>query len=270
MDLGEFIGGVMAGVARARRDADMTAAAIAEEYRLNSLLSQVPAPRIRLSNIELDIPVLLSSADSAATRSGGGAAMTPEGAVAALQEVIRRERDDRFLIDRFSELALRDMHVIFGGRVTDISGEAIARAAQIAFTAAHSEHAARPQSVAKKDEPKLKEARRGRKEEDTKEESKRPDEEASMGPGTHVMQSNEELVFLNRMRNILDIESRRIGREIESPGPSIQILPQTEMVRSMGTDSTVTRLKLKLLEEGLEWSTSQDEQGNQIGTLTPE
>ena len=197
--------------------------------------------------------------------------MTPEGAVAALQEVIRRERDDRFLIDRFSELALRDMYVIFGGRVTDISGEAIARAAQIAFTAAHSEHAARPQFVAKKDEPKRKETRRGKKEEDVEEESKRPVEEEDVaGSETHLTQSNEDLVFLNRMRNILDIESRRIGREIETPGPSIQILPQTEMVRSMGTDNTVTRLKLKLLEEGLEWSTSQDEQGNQIGTLTPE
>ena len=61
MDIGDFIGGLMAGVARARRDADMTAASIAEEYKLNNLLSQVPAPRVRLADIEIDIPVVLSA-----------------------------------------------------------------------------------------------------------------------------------------------------------------------------------------------------------------
>ena len=45
VDVGELIGGIMSGIARARRDADMTAAMMAEEYKLNSLLNQVAAPR---------------------------------------------------------------------------------------------------------------------------------------------------------------------------------------------------------------------------------
>ena len=64
VDLGELIGGIMSGLSRARRDADLTSALIAEEYKLHSLLSGVSAPRVRLSGIEIDLPVILNSASS--------------------------------------------------------------------------------------------------------------------------------------------------------------------------------------------------------------
>lgn len=259
MDIGDFIGGLMAGVARARRDADMTAASIAEEYKLNNLLSQVPAPRIRLADIEIDIPVVLSAADPAVTTKSGGSAMTAQATVAALEHILRREIDDDLVLADFVNYASKDMEIVFGGRVTDISGEAIVRAAQRAYTIAHQ------QSVNRAEQQSVEKSIEKRVSKDSKAEDKEDSTELSVDDS-----SMEDSLHLDRIRSILDIEGRRIGREIETPSPSIQVMPQTEMVKSMGTENTITRLKLKLVEEGLEWSTSRDANGNKIGTLTPE
>ena len=259
MDIGDFIGGLMAGVARARRDADMTAASIAEEYKLNNLLSQVPAPRIRLADIEIDIPVVLSAADPAVTTKSGGSAMTAQATVAALEHILRREIDDDLVLADFVNYASKDMEIVFGGRVTDISGEAIVRAAQRAYIIAHQ------QSVNRAEQQSVEKSIEKRVSKDSKAEDKEDSTELSVDDS-----SMEDSLHLDRIRSILDIEGRRIGREIETPSPSIQVMPQTEMVKSMGTENTITRLKLKLVEEGLEWSTSRDANGNKIGTLTPE
>ena len=61
VELGELIGGIMSGLTRARRDADVTAALVAEEYRLHSLLGGVSAPRIRLSEVTIELPVIIST-----------------------------------------------------------------------------------------------------------------------------------------------------------------------------------------------------------------
>lgn len=259
MDIGDFIGGLMAGVARARRDADMTAASIAEEYKLNNLLSQVPAPRVRLADIEIDIPVVLSAADPAVTTKSGGSAMTAQATVAALEHILRREIDDDLVLADFVNYASKDMEIVFGGRVTDISGEAIVRAAQRAYTIAYQ------QSVNRAEQQSVEKSIEKRVSKDSKTEDKEDSKELLVDDS-----GMEDSLHLDRIRSILDIEGRRIGREIETPSPSIQVMPQTEMVKSMGTENTITRLKLKLVEEGLEWSTSRDANGNKIGTLTPE
>ena len=259
MDIGDFIGGLMAGVSRARRDADLTAASIAEEYKLNNLLSQVPAPRIRLADIEIDIPVVLSAADPAVTTKSGGSAMTAQATVTALEHILRREIDDDVILGDFVQFASKDMEIVFGGRVTDISGEAIVRAAQRGYTIAH-------QRSINRSEMELTETSiEKRKSKDSNSEDEEEPVESPVGDS-----SLDSSLHLDRIRSILDIEGRRIGREIETPSPSIQVMPQTEMVKSMGTESTITRLKLKLVEEGLEWSTSKDADGNKISTLNPE
>lgn len=259
MDIGDFIGGLMAGVARARRDADMTAASIAEEYKLNNLLSQIPAPRIRLADIEIDIPVVLSAADPAVTTKSGGSAMTAQATVAALEHILRREIDDDEILSDFVQTASKDMDIVFGGRVTDISGEAIVRAAQRAYTIASHRSLQRSETKEAESFMAKRSSKKGKSEEEGNlEESRVAD--SGFDPSAHN----------DRIRSILDIECRRIGREIETPSPSIQVMPQTEVVKSMGTENTITRLKLKLVEEGLEWSTSRDADGNTIGTLNLE
>lgn len=67
-DLGEVIGAVLAGLAHARRLADEETAAIAEYYRDNELLSGLAAPRLRLPEVTVDLPLLID--DHEAAREG--------------------------------------------------------------------------------------------------------------------------------------------------------------------------------------------------------
>ena len=49
----------------------------------------------------------------------------------------------------------------------------------------------------------------------------------------------------------------------------LDVIAETEMIESLGSDAAVTRLKIELLEEGLEWTTMKDEDGNRV-SLTSE
>ena len=66
------------------------------------------------------------------------------------------------------------------------------------------------------------------------------------------------------MRSAIDLEARRIGRELTKEWPTIDAIAETEKIKEFGSDAAITRLKIKLVEEGLEWTTSQDEQGNKL------
>lgn len=74
----------------------------------------------------------------------------------------------------------------------------------------------------------------------------------------------------DRVRSILELESRRLGREMVQDLPVLDVIAETEMIKSLGSDAAVTRLKIKLLEEGLEWTTMKDEDGNRVSRLTSE
>ena len=146
VDVGELIGGIMSGITRARRDADMTAAMIAEEYKLNSLLSQVAAPRVRLAGIEVDLPVILNTAQGASTRKSGGSAITSQGVLQVLSTRLQEEQVSAELLTRFQTYAGRDLDILFGGEVSGISGEAISQIAQQSFTKALNDPRRRPRA----------------------------------------------------------------------------------------------------------------------------
>lgn len=59
-DLGQLMGTLLASVAHARRIADEETTAIAEYYRSNPLLSGMSIPRIRIPELSLNLPVLIT------------------------------------------------------------------------------------------------------------------------------------------------------------------------------------------------------------------
>ena len=245
-DLGELIGGIMSGLNRARRDADVTSALIAEEYRVNSLLSAVSAPRVRLSEVTIDLPVILSPpSDEKIQQRRSGAAMTHS---AVLQTFVSRLTEIGVpspVITEFIALAEPALAVLFGDQVRGISGESISRIAQKSLSTAY-------ENVENK-KPEEGEAQ-ARK-------SKTSDEESSEDDSNTTLES---------ARIILDLESRRVGRELAAEFPTIEAIAETQTVKDMGSENSVTRVKLKLIEEGLEWTTIKDEQGNSINRLTSE
>ena len=262
VDVGELIGGIMSGITRARRDADMTAAMIAEEYKLNSLLSQVAAPRVRLAGIEVDLPVILNTAQGASTRKSGGSAITSQGVLQVLSTRLQEEQVSAELLTRFQTYAGRDLDILFGGEVSGISGEAISQIAQQSFTKALNESTAAPKG-------REKEPERGAKGDKGGAESSEPPAKRKAGGIPTKVDPPAEVdtnkgVDGDRVRSILELESRRLGREMVQDLPVLDVIAETEMIKSLGSDAAVTRLKIKLLEEGLEWTTMKDEDGNRV------
>jgi hypothetical protein len=244
VDLGELIGGIMSGLSRARRDADLTSALIAEEYKLHSLLSGVSAPRVRLSGIEIDLPVILNSANSSDMKQKSGVAMTSENVLQALAIRLQTEGMTEQRIKIFVDNARADLDTLFGGEVRGISGESISRIAQRSVTRAY-------QNTPTGD----------------------TDKEVHVKPKSREKTSQnvvEKEVSLTRVRSAIDLEARRIGRELTKEWPTIDAIAETEKIKEFGSDAAITRIKIKLVEEGLEWTTSQDEQGNKISRLISE
>lgn len=244
VDLGELIGGIMSGLSRARRDADLTSALIAEEYKLHSLLSGVSAPRVRLSGIEIDLPVILNSASSSDMKQKSGVAMTSENVLQALATRLQTEGMSEQRITIFVNNARADLDTLFGGEVRGISGESISRIAQRSVTHAYQNSPAKDSDRETAAKPKS---------------GDRPQEDV-----------DKQEVPLSRMRSAIDLEARRIGRELTKEWPTIDAIAETEKIKEFGSDAAITRLKIKLVEEGLEWTTSQDEQGNKVSRLISE
>ena len=265
-DLGELIGGIMSGLNRARRDADVTSAIIAEEYRVNSLLSAVSAPRVRLSEVTIDLPVILSPPSDEKMQQRSGAAMTHS---AVLQTFVSRLTEIKVpspVITEFIALAEPALAALFGDQVRGISGESISRIAQKSLSTAY-ENVENKKS--EEGEAQARKSKTSGDDESTEDES--TEDESTEDESTEDESTEDDSnTSLESARIILDLESRRVGRELAADFPTIEAIAETQIVKDMGSENSVTRVKLKLIEEGLEWTTIKDEQGNSINRLTSE
>jgi len=62
-DLGKILGSILASVTQARRIADEETVAVAQYYKSTDLLQGMSLPRVRIPEIEVDLPVLVESFD---------------------------------------------------------------------------------------------------------------------------------------------------------------------------------------------------------------
>jgi hypothetical protein len=271
-ELGDLIGGIMAGLTRARRDADVTSAIVAEEYRIHSLLSAVSAPRVRLSEVTIDLPVILSTEGDEKMARRSGAAMTHSAVLQALVSRLTELGISAPIITQFIALAEPDLATLFGDEVRGISGESISRIAQKSISAAFEasqgdvanptlvsweEFLHRHEGMPEKEVQALWEKYVNRQYDLPSSVEKAP-------------QESDNPVTVDSVRIALDLESRRIGRELTAEWPRIEAIAETQSIRDMGSEASITRIQLKLIEEGLEWTTLKDEQGNRISRLMSE
>ena len=72
--LGDYLGQLLAEISLARLQADLETVMLAELYAAHSILRTMPVPHMRLPEVELDIPVLISDSEQpradASTRGG--------------------------------------------------------------------------------------------------------------------------------------------------------------------------------------------------------
>ena len=63
INLGDYIGRLLSEVTHARVQADIEAVRVAEVYSSHPLLRNFPVPRIRFSNVDMSVPVVISEVE---------------------------------------------------------------------------------------------------------------------------------------------------------------------------------------------------------------
>lgn len=109
--LGEILGAILAAVAHARRVADEETVSIADYYRRNPLLAGMSVPRVRVPQLDVEIPVVIEEfVDSQDGRLASPDSIL-ENVVRTLADAAERERD------RDSQALAREFEQVFTGRL---------------------------------------------------------------------------------------------------------------------------------------------------------
>ena len=222
--LDEVIGAIMAGVLNARRIADEESALVAEHYRNTALLDGMSVPRLRLPEVTLDLPIVVSDHQPERPPRFAGAATIARGVQQDLVALLK-EREiavPRGFSGRFQALLQKAMAEVerSGARSPGPYGDAAERAAR------------------------------------------------------EIVERTFPDGFDERTRVFIPswVRRRAMKHAVSTPGkaPGLEVSVLTNEVKESSDPQTVTRLKLSLREEGLEWSLFDDADGQPVGRLTPE
>lgn len=131
-DLGDVLAAVLSGMAHARRQADETAAELAEYYRTDPLLAGMAAPRFRVPELTLELPLLLDDFEEQEEAKPATKAAVISAVAAAVRDAADRQR---VALPRAAMARVRDR---FSSQLDDAvrrSPEKVAQAAESALRA---------------------------------------------------------------------------------------------------------------------------------------
>lgn len=230
-NLGDYLGQLLSEISLARAQADLETVRLAEVYAAHPLLRTMPVPHVRLPEVELEIPVLVQAAEE--PRAGE----TTRGGVqlAAVSE-------------KFGELL--DQHV--AGASISLSEEERQRVA-----------AAVDERLSVQALPAEASVDVGRLADDftatalrTIEELKGPSETGEPAVPPDLAAQLREAVRLEFLK-------------LRTPPPRLTVLVTSAEIREAATSENVTRIRLKVSEQALEWTTVDSETGGR-DFLVPE
>jgi len=229
--LGDYLGQLLSEITIARMHADLEAVRLAELYASHPLLRTMPIPHFRLPDVELDVPVVIKQMDEprAGESTRGGVDL----------KTLRKAFDTALA------LQLRKSQI-------KLSAEQ-SKSVQALIDAAASDEDL-PHEIAV----------------DTHRVADRFSDAVSTALAATVPPENSE-----RMEQI-----RTLGAELKTsvrlaflktrvPPPRLSTLVTTQDIREAGSGENVTRLKLKITEESVEW-TMVESDGQMQGRLVPE
>ena len=107
VSLGDYLGHLLAEVTRARAQADVETVRVAELYSNHELLKHFPVPRIRVRDIDFDIPVLILRDESQDTDPE---ALSPPKLLARFSPILRRRmRTEGIQLSQAQEKELQNL-----------------------------------------------------------------------------------------------------------------------------------------------------------------
>ena len=224
-NLGDYLGQLMSELVIARVQADLESVRVAELYASHPLLRHMPVPRIRMPEIQMEVPVVI---DGAGTPSAGA---SPRGGVAI--DKARRQFDTVL------------SHHLKANRIRLTADQ---RAAMTAAVDAESARPELPIEVAV----------------DTKGLADRFTR-AALASLTESLGEEKVRGFSTGLRD----EARRAILALRTPPPRVSATVETAAVRELGSEGTVTRLRLTITEESMEL-VAVEEGGEIVERLVPE
>jgi hypothetical protein len=230
-NLGDYLGQLMSEIAIARMQADLETVRIAELYAQHPLLRTMAVPRIRLPDVDLDVPVLIKGTE--APREGE----TPRGGVA-------NKADMRKAFDTVLKAHIMKVGVVLPPETSKKLRVALDRQektleAAPAETAidVHSSADAMTATALKvlKDQPI-----------------------AHLEGTLHKIDAEQ-----------LKLEARSELLKLRSAPPRLDVIVSSAEIREGASADNVTRIRLKITEQGFEW-TSVGTNGDKRDLLVPE
>ena len=289
------MGGLVASVAYGRNVADVEALRIAHQYRENDLLKGLPIPRLRLSRVSINLPIIIAEVIPGTAPVKNKPSEIARLAVAQLKKIIedvtkevklmiaRKNLSDadRKLYQRYERLLITVDKV---GAV-DMFHEELVEELQDAFMkldlseggssasdASIRNAAAETAEVVFRDV--LREVNFVNVEQRVATENKaRLVEEQQEFDPDRARQSIEEVMghdLYDRMRSAVRLAAKQSAVIKPTTSPDFFVSVDTDEIKNAGGGpNSVTRLSIDLLEEGLEWLHEQRD-GQETSTLIPE
>lgn len=229
-NLGELLGTLMVSLAKARQIADAETAAMAEWYKTHPLLEGVGVPRVRVPEMVIEVPVLLQS-----EQPGEPNEIARPDTIAATARAELLASAHRAGLELPSEVMTKAAAEITN-RVVDLQAQASLGA----------------RSTSREAVVRIAEAAVARAMSDA---------------------SSEVRVSGDTVRSIIDDVRRRVQDVAEvKPGqpPRINATVMTSEVKEKADPNTITRIRITLREEGLEWGSARASNGALMQRLLPE
>jgi hypothetical protein len=229
--LGDYLGHLLSEIAIARMHGDLETVRIAELYAAHPLLRSMPVPHVRVPAIDLEIPVLISGVDE--PRTGD----SPRGS-AALQAL--RARFDEVL----------DAHLARTGITLNTADRAKLTATLDGRLSLHRMPAAVAVGVHRLADDLSATASKVIAELGS---AARPGAAGDAATGDAELKEATRVALL----------------DVPTGPPRVRVLVTSSEIRDAATDNNLTKLRLTISEQGVEWTTIETE-GRRRDQLVPE
>jgi hypothetical protein len=229
--LGDYIGHLLSEMTIARMHADLEAVRVAELYASHPLLRFMPVPHFRLPEMDLDVPVVIKEVEEPRADE------SPRGGVPITE---LRKTFDQVLTRQFTKHGL-DVSPENKKTLKSALDEKIGRLSQPKETAVDVHRIADELTNAAV--------------------STLTEVQDFRGP----IEKKRIETLEAELKDAIKLEFLKLRR----PPPRLNVLATTQEIREAGPSEIVTRIKLKLTEQAVEW-TSVESEGQKLDRLVPE
>ena len=230
-NLGDYLGQLLSEITIARVQADMEAIRVAEIYSGHPLLRNFPVPRIRLPNIEMNIPVIVSEVEE----KGKGTSLKEKVDAKALEA----------LTEKTVTGELKKYNVTLNTReIGNLRKLLTAKSKEIEPI----QESAIPMGTIAKSISS---------------------EATSIIEGFKSVKEKMSKEDIAKVSKVIEVKVRDELISKQKPPPRVKISPLTSQIKEIGATEYLLNIKLSATEDAVEW-TIIEEEGKEKNMLVPE